>query len=81
MLKKGQVLLTVYSPKIADIQANIEMAKVKVDTARQVLEREEMLYKEEVIPYVRYYNAKIEYQKAVGELKRFEKNTVFLRRD
>ncbi|MDM7274096.1 efflux RND transporter periplasmic adaptor subunit [Sulfurihydrogenibium azorense] len=73
LVKKGQVLLTVYSPKIADIQANIEMAKVKVDTARQVLEREEMLYKEEVIPYVRYYNAKIEYQKAVGELNALRK--------
>ena len=72
-VKKGQVLLTVYSPKIADIQANIEMAKVKVDTARQVLDREEMLYKEEVIPYVRYYNAKIEYQKAVGELNALRK--------
>ncbi|WP_028950001.1 efflux RND transporter periplasmic adaptor subunit [Sulfurihydrogenibium subterraneum] len=73
LVKKGQVLLTLYSPKIVDIQANIEMAKVKVDTARQVLDREEMLYKEEVIPYVRYYNAKIEYQKAVGELNALRK--------
>ncbi|WP_297886973.1 efflux RND transporter periplasmic adaptor subunit [Sulfurihydrogenibium sp.] len=72
-VKKGQILLTVYSPKIADIQANIEMAKVKVSTAKQVLDREEILYKEEVIPYVRYYNAKIEYEKALGELNALKK--------
>ncbi len=72
-VKKGQILMTVYSPKIADIQANIEMAKVKLNTAKQVLDREEILYKEEVIPYVRYYNAKIEYEKALGELNSLKK--------
>ncbi|PMP63394.1 MAG: efflux RND transporter periplasmic adaptor subunit [Sulfurihydrogenibium sp.] len=72
-VKKGQVLLSVYSPKIADIQANIEMAKVKLNTAKQVFEREELLYKEDVIPYVRYYNAKIEYEKALGELNALKK--------
>jgi HlyD family secretion protein. len=40
-VKKGQILLAVYSPTIASLQANIEMAKVKLQTAEQVLEREE----------------------------------------
>jgi len=67
-VKKGQTLLTVYSPTIASLQANIEMAKVKLQTAKQVLEREENLYKEEVIPFARYQTAKIEYEKSLGEV-------------
>ncbi len=66
-VKKGQILLRIYSPTVVNIQSNIEMAKVKLKASKDVLEREEMLYKEEVIPYVRYYNAKIEYEKNLGE--------------
>ncbi|MEJ5172682.1 MAG: efflux RND transporter periplasmic adaptor subunit [Hydrogenothermaceae bacterium] len=68
IVKKGSVLLKVYSPQIANIQSNIQMAKVRLKTAKEVLQREELLYKEEVIPYSRYYGAKIEYEKVKGEL-------------
>lgn len=68
VVKKGTILIKVYSPTIADIQANIEMAKVKLKAAEDVLEREQMLYREEVIPYSRYYSAKIDYERAKGEL-------------
>jgi len=66
-VKKGQILAYVYSPKIVSINADIQMAKVKLNTAKQLLEREEMLYKEEIIPYARFFSAKIEYEKALGE--------------
>jgi cobalt-zinc-cadmium efflux system membrane fusion protein len=72
-VKKGQILLTVYSPTIASLQANIEMAKVKLQTAKQVLEREENLYKEEVIPFARYQTAKIEYERSLGEYQALKK--------
>ncbi|MGB9873635.1 MAG: efflux RND transporter periplasmic adaptor subunit [Hydrogenobacter sp.] len=66
-VRKGSPLALVYSPHIADLQAQIRMAKVKLKTAKDTLTREEMLYKEEVIPYARYYSAKIEYERAKGE--------------
>ncbi|MEZ0322970.1 MAG: efflux RND transporter periplasmic adaptor subunit [Hydrogenothermaceae bacterium] len=68
ILKKGDVVVKIYSPQIASIQSNILMAKVRLKTAQDVLQREEMLYREEVIPYSRFYSAKIEYEKAKGEL-------------
>ncbi|MCX7759912.1 MAG: efflux RND transporter periplasmic adaptor subunit [Hydrogenothermaceae bacterium] len=68
IVKKGSMLLKVYSPQIANIQSNIQMTKVRLKTAEDVLQREEMLYKEEVIPYSRFYSAKIEYEKIKGEL-------------
>jgi cobalt-zinc-cadmium efflux system membrane fusion protein len=66
-VKKGAPLALVYSPQIADLQAQIRMAKVKLQTAQETLKREEMLYREEVIPYARYYGAKIDYERAKGE--------------
>lgn len=66
-VKKGAPLVLVYSPQIADLQAQIRMAKVKLQTAQENLKREEMLYREEVIPYARYYGAKIDYERAKGE--------------
>lgn len=70
---KGSMLVKVYSPKIAELQSNIQMAKIKLKTAADVLEREEMLYKEEVIPYSRFYGAKIEYERAKGEFEALKK--------
>ncbi|MFN4319204.1 MAG: efflux RND transporter periplasmic adaptor subunit [Aquificaceae bacterium] len=66
-VKKGQALASVYSPQVAELQAQIRMAKIRLKTAEETLKREEMLYKEEVVPYARYYGAKIEYEKAKGE--------------
>lgn len=68
-VKKGTILVKVYSPRIAELQSNIQMAKIKLKTAKDILEREEMLYKEEVIPYTRFYSAKIEYERAKGEFE------------
>lgn len=72
-VKKGSILVKVYSPKIAELQSNIQMTKVKLKTAKDVLEREEMLYKEEVIPYSRFFSAKIEYERVKGELEALQK--------
>lgn len=72
-VKKGTILVKVYSPKIAELQSNIQMAKIKLKTAKDILEREEMLYKEEVIPYTRFYSAKIEYERAKGEFEALKK--------
>lgn len=73
MVRRGTQLVKIYSPKVAELQSNIQMARVKLKTARDVLEREEMLYKEEVIPYSRFYGAKIEHERAKGELEALQK--------
>lgn len=72
-VKKGQVLATVVSPEINQILSQIEVAKVKVQTAKNILDRDQLLYKEEVIPYSRYFSSKVEYENAVANLKALEK--------
>ncbi len=68
-VRKGQPLAEVYSPRIAELNAQIRMAKVRLQTAEDLLKREELLYKEEVIPYARYFSAKVEYERALSEYK------------
>ncbi len=68
-VKKGQPLAEVYSPKVAELNAQIRMAHVKLQTAEENLKREELLYREEVIPYARYFSAKVEYDKALAEYR------------
>ncbi|MCX7738743.1 MAG: efflux RND transporter periplasmic adaptor subunit [Hydrogenothermaceae bacterium] len=72
-VKNGYILIRVYSPQIASLKSNIEIAKVRLKTALDTLEREQMLYREEVIPYSRFYSAKIDYEKAKGELEALQK--------
>lgn len=73
VIKASTPLLKVYSPKIAQLQSDIQMALVKLKATKDTLEREEMLYKEEVIPYSRFYSAKIDYEKAKGEFEALKK--------
>lgn len=73
-VKKGAPLALIYSPQIAELQAQIRVIKVKMQTAQQTLEREETLYKEGVIPYARYYGAKIEYERIKGEYEALVEN-------
>lgn len=72
-VKKGQVIAQIVSSEINQIIAQIETARVKVQTTKNILDREELLYKEEVIPYSRYFSAKVEYENAVATLKSLEK--------
>ncbi|MFN4305819.1 efflux RND transporter periplasmic adaptor subunit [Sulfurihydrogenibium azorense] len=72
-VKKGQVIAQIVSPEINQIIAQIDTARVKVQTTKNILDREELLYKEEVIPYSRYFSAKVEYENAVATLKSLEK--------
>ncbi|WP_457644523.1 efflux RND transporter periplasmic adaptor subunit [Persephonella sp.] len=67
-VKKGQKLAHIYSPEIRKLIADIKLAQVKVKNLRAVYEREKKLYEAEVIPYGRYFTAKINYENAVGEL-------------
>ena len=68
-VKKGSPLALIYSPQVADLLTQIRNAEVRLKTAEETLTREEMLYKEEVIPYARYFSAKVEYEKSKGEYK------------
>ncbi|MCS6957293.1 MAG: efflux RND transporter periplasmic adaptor subunit [Aquificaceae bacterium] len=68
-VSKGQLLAEIYSPKIAEINAQIRMAQVRLKNAEEALKREELLYKEEVIPYARYFSAKVEHERALSEYK------------
>lgn len=69
IVKKGQPLAEVYSPRVAELNAQLRLAQVRLQTAEDALKREELLYKEEVIPYARYYAAKVEYDKALAEYR------------
>lgn len=72
-VKKGQVIAVVLSPEINQIKSQIEIAKVRVENAQKILERDQMLYHEEVIPFSRYYSSKVEYENAVANLRALEK--------
>ncbi|ADC89409.1 efflux transporter, RND family, MFP subunit [Thermocrinis albus DSM 14484] len=72
-VKKGQVLAYIYSQRVADLLAQLRMAQVRLRTAQDTLKREEMLYREEVIPYARYFAAKVEYERALGEVKALQR--------
>lgn len=72
-VKKGQVIATIISPEINQIKSQIEIAKVKVETAKNILERDQMLYHEEVIPFSRYYSSKVEYENAIANLRALER--------
>jgi len=73
-VKTGQPLVYVYSPTIAKIYTQIKQAKVKVKTTKELYKLEESLYKEKIIPYSRYYQAKINYENAVATLKALEES-------
>ncbi|MEJ5173189.1 MAG: efflux RND transporter periplasmic adaptor subunit [Hydrogenothermaceae bacterium] len=72
-VKKGQIVATILSPEINQLKSQIEIAKVKVETTKNILKRDEMLYKEEIIPFSKYYSSKIEYENAVANLRALEK--------
>lgn len=72
-VKRGQTIAVILSPEINQLKSQIEIAKVKVENAQKILERDQMLYHEEVIPFSRYYSSKVEYENAVANLRALEK--------
>ena len=72
-VKKGQKVALIYSPKITKLLSNIYLAKVNLENARKVYEREKQLYENQVIPYTRYFNAMVNYENAKGKLEALEK--------
>jgi cobalt-zinc-cadmium efflux system membrane fusion protein len=67
LVRKGQPVAEIYSPELADLIGNLEMAKVRMETARKVYQRDKKLYEEKVIQYTRFYNSMIEFERAKGE--------------
>ena len=67
-IRKGQKLALIYSPEIKKLIADIKMMEVKVKNLKAVYEREKQLYEAEVIPYGRFFEAKIRYENALGKL-------------
>ena len=67
LVKKGQPVAEIYSPELANLIGEIEMARVRMETARKIYERDKELYKQRVIQYTRFYNSMIEYERAQGE--------------
>ncbi len=66
-VKKGQVLAEIYSPELADLIGEVQMAKVRMESAKKVYERDKALYSQKVIPYTRYFTSMVEYERAKGE--------------
>ncbi len=72
-VRKGSVLAEIYSPELADLIGQREMAKVRMESARKVFERDSRLYKEGVIQYSRYFTSLTEYERAKGEYEALTK--------
>ena len=66
-VKKGSPVAEIYSPELADLIGEVQMAKVRMESARKVFERDKELYSQKVIPYTRFYNSMVEYERAKGE--------------
>ena len=66
-VKKGYPLAEIYSPELADLIGEVQMAKVRMESAKKVFERDRELYSQKVIPYTRFYNSMVEYERAKGE--------------
>ena len=66
-VKKGSPLAEIYSPELANLIGDVQMAKVNMESARKVFERDRELYSQKVIPYTRFYNSMVEYERAKGE--------------
>ncbi|GEM_PF-567963 len=69
LVRKGQKLAEIFSPEIAQLVGEIEMARVKTETARRIFERDKELYQQKVIQYTRFFTSKTEYERSKGELK------------
>ncbi len=67
-VKKGQAVAYVYSPAIAQMIANIKQARVKLKTAKELYLKEKELFEKKVIPYNRFFKAKLEYENARANL-------------
>ncbi|MBK3333284.1 efflux RND transporter periplasmic adaptor subunit [Persephonella atlantica] len=68
-VRKGQKLALIYSPEIKRLIAQIKLTEVQVKNLKAIYEREKELYNSEVIPYGRYFQAKVNYENALGKLK------------
>lgn len=66
-VRKGDPIAEIYSPELADLIGELRMARVRMETARKIYERDKQLYEEKVIQYTRFYNSMIEYERAKGE--------------
>ena len=66
-VRKGSPLAEIYSPELADLIGEVQMARVRMESARKVFERDRELYSQKVIPYNRFYNSMVEYERAKGE--------------
>jgi len=65
-VKKGDTIALIYSPRIVELKADLEIAEVKLETAKRIYERDKQLYEQKLIKYTRYYTSLIEYERAKG---------------
>ncbi len=66
-VKGGTPLAEVYSPDLANLIGEVQMAKVRMESAKKVFERDKELYSQKVIQYTRFYNSMVEYERSKGE--------------
>jgi cobalt-zinc-cadmium efflux system membrane fusion protein len=66
-VRKGQPVAEIYSPELAGLIGELEMAKVRMESARKIYERDKSLYEERVIQYTRFYDSMIRFERERGE--------------
>ncbi len=73
-VKKGQKVALIYSPEITKLLSKIYLAKVNLENAKRIFEREKQLYEKRIIPYTRYFSALTNYEMAKGKLEALNKS-------
>ncbi len=68
-VEKGTPVAEIYSPELADLVGELEMARVRMETAKKIYERDKELYAQRVIQYTRFYTSMVNYERAEGEFK------------
>ncbi len=66
-VKKGSPVAEIYSPELANLIGEVRIAKVNMESAKKIYDRDKTLYEEKVIDYTRYYTSMLEYERAKGE--------------
>ncbi len=65
-VKKGEVLLEIFSPEIVNLLGEIEQTKTNLDAAKKVYEKYKELYKQRIIRYTKFYESQVEYERLKG---------------
>ncbi len=66
-VKKGQPLIEVFSPEVASLVAQVNIAKTRMESSKRLLEKYEKLFKDKFVKSTEYYRVLADYITSKGE--------------